>query len=83
MRVFLGRGNAVAMNVDERIRPLLRQARCRLPRTPVSAAVVRQMGGRVQLDRDAPLFKRLLQFRRYVVDAAARFFALGAVGGDV
>ncbi len=81
--VFALVGDAVAMDVDDRVRPFLQKPLGGLAAAPIRAGIVGQVGGFIQNHVDALLLKRVAEFARHVVYAALPVDALRSVGGNV
>ena len=81
--VFVLIGNAVAMNVDNRVRPFLQKAFGSLPAPPIRAGIMRQMGGFVENHVDPLLLQSVSEIARHIVYAALPVDALRSVGGHI
>ena len=71
------------MDVDDRVRTVLKQALRRAAAAPVRTGVVRQVGGFVENHVNSFGLQRVAELARHVVDAALSLDALCAVGGNV
>ena len=82
-RVLVGIRDAVAVDVDDGVGALLKQAFGGAAGSAVCAGVVRQMRRFIEDDVDPQLREGVAEGARDVVDAALAFDRLRAVGGDV